>query len=127
MPAIGIYGSSDDAVTIEVDGTAFEEVEAPKKGAAFALMAQDKGLDVHVVFDGTRGWLVTTGLTDERESGPLPFIVELKQRGRSPMLLVTSDRPITLSWWDEKRPRTKTFTDAPVIAASHEHQSLNAS
>lgn len=107
MTTIGIYGASDDLTEIEVDGKPFEEFGEPR---SFVFSSEGKSLTVDIEHDGKRGWLLTTCIDDESEDGDLPFRVAIVQEKYSPKLEVTvTGAPVTFTWWEDKKPRTKTF------------------
>jgi hypothetical protein len=111
MRTIGIYGASDDLVEIEVDGKPHAELGALNKAQSFVITAKEKTLHAAVAHDGKRGWTITTSIDDDTERGDLPFRVELRQRDYSALLLVSSEVPFVVTWWEDGQPQTMTLRE----------------
>ena len=90
-----VYGASDDLVELEIDGKAFDELGEPNE---LVFSAGTKALHVRVAHDGRRGWTAEVRIEDESEEGDLPFKVTVEQRNYSPLVLVESTGPMTVTW-----------------------------
>lgn len=94
MGEFSIFGSSDDIVSTEVNGRAWDETVVP---TLFAFEAGAKTLHVKCDFAGRRGsgWRLVVELDDPSEAGALPFDVSISQRLYSPMITVrATDSPV---------------------------------
>lgn len=106
MKTIVLYGASDDLVELEIDGGTREELSEP---SAFVFTAGGKSLHAELAHDGKFGWRITVAIDDDKESGSLPFTVRIEQEAYSPKLVVeVTTVPVTLIWWQDKRPHTET-------------------